>query len=162
MSDNIDLDTSWIKEAIEQTKKKETSKKECPYCHKEFVKLYQHIKTCSEKPGEKSISVMTKNQKLDLEIKEMKIQLEESKQAIRDLVNKVRELEHHELTEENIISYFRTVKYAKKYELYRAFTPHNTREIDKIVKKLYQEGTLRRNQNYWYSLNPQFKKESEK
>ena len=122
----------------------------------------RHITNCPEKPKDTPENVMTKNQKLDVQVRELKIQLDEYKDTIRDLVDKVRDLTHFELTEENVISYFRTVKYAKKYELYRSFFPHDTREIDKIVNKLYKEGTLRRNQNNWYSLNPKFKKESEK
>ena len=153
MSD--DLDISWIEEVAQR--KEEKPKKQCPYCKKEFVKLFSHIKSCPKRPNKESISTMDKNHKLDLEVRELKIQLEESKEAIKYLVEDVRRLQHHELNEKNITDYFRTVKYAKKYELYRAFTPHDTRLIDKIVKKMYKEGTLRRNQNYWYSLNPKFK-----
>ncbi len=155
---NIDIkqETKWLDDLLSNKENESKPKKKCPYCQKEFIRLSSHIRSCSEKPDKQAISTMSKHQRLDLEIKDLKIQLEESKEAIKDLVKDFRKLAHHELTEENIIDYFRTVKYAKKYELYRAFTPHDTRLIDEVVNKLHREGTLRRNQNYWYSLNPKF------
>ncbi len=75
----------------------------------------------------------------------------------RDLNKNVLELlsigAEHKLTEVNIINYFKKGKKQKKYGLYDIFTPHDTRNVDKIVNKLLKEGILKRDRNNWYSYN---------
>jgi chromosome condensin MukBEF ATPase and DNA-binding subunit MukB len=128
----------------------------CPYCQKDFKKLAQHINKCPNNPDRQN---KTKNYE---EIEELKLHLNEQEESIQKLTEDLRKLQHHKLTEENIIDYFRTVKYAKKYELYRAFTPHDTREIEKIVDKLYKEGILTRAKGHWYKFRPKTIKEGSK
>jgi len=165
MQDEIDLDDSWIQKALdkkEEIKKghSKIEKEKCPYCGKGYNNLSRHLEKCPKGPKSKtseSYTIESKIKELEKEVKARRLALDEAKDTIKALVQVVRTLQHHELTEENIIDYFRTVKYAKKYELYRSFTPHDTREIDKIVNRLYKEGSLSRNRNYWYRLNPKFK-----
>lgn len=125
----------------------------CPYCQKEFKKLSLHISKCPDNP-DKQIRLQKSE-----EIEELKLNLSEQGEIVQKLSEDLRKLQHHKLTEINIIDYFRTVKYAKKYELYRVFTPHDTREIEKIVDKLHKEGILVRVKGHWYKFRPKAIKE---
>lgn len=62
-------------------------------------------------------------------------------------------LEQFKLNEVNLLAYFENVNYAKKYELYRSFFPHDTRKISNLVDKLIKEKKLHYIKNGWIKIS---------
>ncbi len=125
---------------------------QCPYCSLEFpsdIERREHKKACPEKP-EPRVKKETKPE-LSPEVinllTQMNAKITELTQVLEIKENK------RAFNEENLIAFFQSVKYAKKYEIKRIFPETSSFEIDKMVNALFKRKILKRNKKYWYAYN---------